>query len=126
VPVRAGGDIRGKMSIVFVAPGAVGVVGGLAAVGIAKRFPSNESALKLWGARIAILGLALAGLFLPFIGSRHSMAARRSRAAATARSAAGEIHGTGRPGLRGTPLPIGNVGAKRNRCCVAVANALKE
>ena len=67
VPVRAGGDIRGKMSIVFVAPGAVGVVGGLAAVGIAKRFPSNESALKLWGARIAILGLALAGLFLPFI-----------------------------------------------------------
>jgi len=33
------------MSIVFVAPGAVGVVGGLAAVGIAKRFPSNESAL---------------------------------------------------------------------------------
>ena len=55
------------MSIVFVAPGAVGVVGGLAAVGIAKRFPSNESALKLWGARIAILGLALAGLFLPFI-----------------------------------------------------------
>jgi hypothetical protein len=55
------------MSIVLAATGALGIAGGFAAVVIAKRFPSRGSALQLWGGRLVISGLALAGLSIYLI-----------------------------------------------------------
>ena len=55
------------MSIALAATGALGIAGGFVAVGIAKRFRSRGSAVQLWGGRLVISGLALAGLSIYLI-----------------------------------------------------------
>jgi len=47
--------------------GTLGIFSGLVAATVAARFPSHRTRLEKWGARLIILGLAMAGFAVPLV-----------------------------------------------------------